>query len=69
MLANNENTPTLISMKEAAKHTSLSRTMINRLRSEGRFPVAVSLGDRRFAFIRDEVIAWIDERIAGRAAA
>jgi prophage regulatory protein len=65
----NDNAPRLISLKEAAKQTSLSRTMINRYRAEGRFPVAVSLGERRLAFVRDEIIAWIDSRIAGRAAA
>jgi prophage regulatory protein len=46
--------------------TSLSRTMINALRADGAFPVAVELGPRRIGFVREEVEAWIDARIAAR---
>jgi prophage regulatory protein len=55
-------------MKDTVGATSLSRTMLNRYRSEGRFPAAVLLGDRRFAFVRAEVEQWIADRIARRAA-
>lgn len=58
--------PCLISLNEASKVTSLSRTMINRLRSEGRFPSAVPLGEKRIAFPRDEVAQWVRDRIAAR---
>lgn len=58
--------PILISLNDAAKLTSLSRTMLNRYRAEGRFPAAVPMDDRRVAFVRAEVVAWIDERIAER---
>ena len=58
--------PHLISLNAASEMTSLSRTMINRLRSEGRFPAAVSLGEKRIAFPREEVAAWVRERIAAR---
>jgi prophage regulatory protein len=58
----------LVSMKTACAMTSLSRTMINRLRSEGRFPQSVPLGDKRVAFVRSEVTEWIAARIAARAA-
>lgn len=64
----NDNQPTLVSIKDACRMTSLSRTMLNRYRAEGRFAVAVSLGERRIAFVRSEVQAWISDRIAGRAA-
>lgn len=51
--------PVLVSMKTACAMTSLSRTMICRYRSEGRFPEAVSLGDKRgdkrVAFLHGEV--------------
>ncbi|PRH86912.1 transcriptional regulator [Labrys okinawensis] len=66
--ASNDNAP-LISMNETVRATSLSRTMINRYRAEGRFPQAVPLGDRRFAFVRQEVYNWIQERINARQAA
>jgi len=59
-------TPILIPMKDVCALTSLSRTMVNRLRSQGRFPQMVELGERRVAFVRSEVLAWIEERIAGR---
>jgi prophage regulatory protein len=58
----------LVSIKTACALTSLSRTAINRYRAEGRFPAAVSLGDRRVAFVKSEVSEWIAGRIAARAA-
>jgi prophage regulatory protein len=60
--------PSLVSIKTVAALTSLSRTMINRYRSEGRFPAAVSLGDKRVAFVKSEVTEWITARIAARQA-
>ncbi|GLS34507.1 hypothetical protein GCM10010869_00950 [Mesorhizobium tianshanense] len=59
----------LVSLNDAARMTSLSRSMLNRYRAEGRFPAAVSLGEKRVAFVATEVRNWIDERIAARAAA
>ncbi|MBB6304027.1 prophage regulatory protein [Rhizobium leucaenae] len=64
----NDNTPKLISLNDATKLTSMSRTMINLYRAQGRFPKAVDLGDRRVAFVRREVLDWIEEKIAARAA-
>lgn len=61
--------PALISLNQACELTSLSRTAINRYRSEGRFPQPVPIGFRRIAFVRSEVIAWIEARIAARSAA
>ena len=58
----------LVSVKAACALTSLSRTMLNRYRAEGRFPAAVPLGDRRVAFVRQEVNQWIADRIAARGA-
>jgi prophage regulatory protein len=43
--------------------------MLNRYRAEGRFPLAVELGDRRVAFVRTEVVEWVSAKIAARAAA
>ncbi|XUY28225.1 helix-turn-helix transcriptional regulator [Agrobacterium sp. rho-8.1] len=43
--------------------------MLNRYRAEGRFPVAVELGERRVAFVRAEVKDWIHSRINARASA
>ncbi|HEY0125307.1 MAG TPA: AlpA family phage regulatory protein [Rhizobium sp.] len=55
--------------KEAAEATSLSRTLLTLMSDEGRFPKPVLLGERRIAFVRAEVEAWIDGRIAARATA
>ncbi|WP_354138200.1 AlpA family phage regulatory protein [Bradyrhizobium sp. LB11.1] len=60
--------PCLVSLKTACALTSLSRTMLNRYRAEGRFPAAVPLGDKRIAFVKSEVSEWIVARIAARAA-
>ncbi|MBB3444234.1 AlpA family phage regulatory protein [Rhizobium sp. BK379] len=54
----------LVSLNDAARMTSLSRTMINKYRDQGRFPKAITMGARRAAFLRTEVVAWIDDRIA-----
>ncbi|OHV84174.1 AlpA family transcriptional regulator [Rhizobium sp. LCM 4573] len=64
----NDNYPSLISLNEACRLTSMSRTMLNRYRAEGRFPVSVELGERRVAFVRSEVLAWIRAKIDARAA-
>lgn len=58
--------PVLISVNEAADLTSLSRTAIFKLRSQGKFPKAVHLGEKRVAFVRSEVAAWVEARIAER---
>ncbi|MBL8578876.1 MAG: AlpA family phage regulatory protein [Mesorhizobium sp.] len=64
-----DNDNILVSLNDAARMTSLSRSMLNKYRSEGRFPQAVAMGEKRVAFVRSEVTAWISERIAARAAA
>ncbi|NGN43488.1 AlpA family phage regulatory protein [Mesorhizobium sp. CGMCC 1.15528] len=58
----------LVSLNDAARMTSLSRTFINRLRAIGKFPLAVPLGERRVAFVKAEVMEFINARIAARAA-
>lgn len=64
----NDNLPRLMAPKEAAAATSLSRTLLSLLAAAGEFPKPVKLGERRTAYIRAEVEAWIDQRIAARAA-
>jgi prophage regulatory protein len=64
----NDNKPRLMSPKEAAAETSLSRPCLTLMAAEGQFPMPVRLGERRLAFVRAEVEAWIDARIAARAA-
>ncbi len=61
----NANYP-LISLNDVCAMTSLSRTAINIKRQRGEFPASVSLGEKRVAFVRAEVMAWISSRIAAR---
>ncbi|WP_449396274.1 helix-turn-helix transcriptional regulator [Devosia riboflavina] len=64
----NDNAPRLMTPKEAATATSLSRPLLTLLAAEGEFPKPIQLTERRIAFVRAEVESWIDARIAGRAA-
>ena len=64
-MPDNDNYP-LVSLNDVVKMTSLSRTAINIKRAAGTFPAAVQLGEKRVAFVRAEVLAWIDQRIAAR---
>lgn len=58
--------PTLVSVNEACRLTSLSRSMLFRYRAQSRFPKAVTVGERKLAFVRSEVDAWVMARIAER---
>lgn len=63
----NDNKPRLMAPKEAALATSLSRVTLTNLAAAGMFPQPVRIGEKRIAFVRAEVEAWIDSRIAARA--
>jgi prophage regulatory protein len=67
--AANDNLPVLMSPKEAARETSLSRQLLTLMSREGQFPLPVQLGERRQAYVRAEVIGWVQSRIAARARA
>jgi prophage regulatory protein len=69
MQSANDNRPRLVAPKEAAIMTSLSRPLLSLMAAEGKFPKPVQPGERRVAYLRCEVGAFIDERIAARAAA
>jgi len=66
--AANDNQPPLMSPKEAAAATSLSRPCLAMMAAEGQFPVPVRLSERRQAYVRAEVTAWIQAKIERRAA-
>lgn len=56
----------LLSIKEACQLTSLSRTTIWHKVKADEFPKPIELGGIRKAFIKSEIDAWIDSRIAER---
>lgn len=64
----NQNAP-LMAPKEAAAATSLSRVYLSMMAANGHFPKPVRLGERRIAYLRAEVMQWIADRVAERAAA
>lgn len=66
MPAANDNLPRLMSMNDVVRSIGLSRAMVNIHRKSGNFPQAVPLGEKRIGFLRCEVDAWIDARIAAR---
>ncbi|PRA55639.1 transcriptional regulator [Ochrobactrum sp. MYb68] len=47
--------------------TTMSRFLVMALAKEDRFPKPVNLtGQKRIAFVRAEVLAWIEEKISER---
>lgn len=68
MHADNDNKPPLMAPKEAAAATSLSRTYLAMMADNGDFPKPVRLSERRIAYVRAEVEAWIADRVARRMA-
>jgi len=56
----------LMTVAEVSRFTTYSRTQIFKLRSEGKFPKPVSLGEKRIAFVRDEVEQWYQAKLADR---
>lgn len=53
----NDNIPRLISSKEAAIATTMSRVLLSMIAKEGKFPPSVKIGEKRVASVRAEVQA------------
>ena len=51
--------PRWLSLNDISKITGLSRTMLNNYRESGSFPEPVEVGERRVAWVREEVEAWM----------
>ncbi|ABO23128.1 AlpA family transcriptional regulator [Shewanella loihica] len=58
----------LIKLKEVLEMTSLSKATLYRMIKLGAFPEQLSIGGRAVAWVEDEVLNWIEERIAARDA-
>jgi prophage regulatory protein len=58
----------LMTVAEVCRFTTYSRTQIFKLRAEDKFPSAVSLGEKRIAFVRQEIEQWYESRLAERGA-
>lgn len=44
----------------------LSRSQVNRLEAAGKFPRRIVVGEKKVAWIEDEIVAFIDRLIAAR---
>ncbi|MND43601.1 AlpA family phage regulatory protein [Agrobacterium tumefaciens] len=60
--------PRLISAKDAATETTLSAVQLSAMAAAGLFPKPIQISERRHAYVRSEVTAWLDQRIASRTA-
>lgn len=58
--------PTLISARDVAIVTSLSRASIYRMVAQGKFPKPVPISEGRKGWVASEVHAFVAERIAQR---
>jgi len=56
----------LIRMKQIKEMTTLSQATIYRLIAKGSFPKQVVIGDRAAVWIEDEVVDFLNQRIAAR---
>lgn len=59
----------ILSPAAAAKRVGLSQTAVRRLRYKGQFPLPVRLSEKRLGYLRHEVDAWLQTRIAERPVA
>jgi len=55
--------PRLISRKQVEQITSLSCSSIYLLMSENRFPKPIQIGNKRVAWVSQEINEWVDDRI------
>jgi len=55
-----------IKLKEVTEMTGLSRSTVYKFITDDKFPKSVSLGDRAVAWVDDEVMDWMEARLAER---
>jgi prophage regulatory protein len=56
----------LLRLKQVKELTTLSQATIYRLAAKGDFPKQVTIGDRATAWVEDEVLDFLNKRIANR---
>lgn len=55
-----------MNLKTVCRLTTLSRGQIYRLVDAGKFPVPVSLSEKRRAWVQSDVLAWMEDKARGR---
>jgi prophage regulatory protein len=58
----------MLKLNAVKELTGLSRSSIYSYMARGEFPRQIKLGKRSVAWVDDEVLAWLDERIMARDA-
>lgn len=58
----------LLTVREVAERTRLSRATIYKMVRDGDFPQQVQIGANKVAWLRSEVEGWIQSRADARAA-
>lgn len=53
-----------VSANEAVKMTGCSRSTLIKYSQLGQFPPMIKLLGERFAFVREDVQKWVDERLS-----
>jgi len=56
----------LLRLKQVKEMTTLSQATIYRLAAKGSFPKSITIGDRAAVWIEQEILDFLDERIANR---
>jgi len=56
----------LIKLKEVMEMTALARATVYKFIAEGTFPKQVSIGGNCVAWVEQEVLDWIEQRITER---
>jgi prophage regulatory protein len=56
----------LLRLKQVKELTTLSQATIYRLAAKGAFPKQVIIGDRAAVWLEDEVIDFLNQKIANR---
>jgi prophage regulatory protein len=59
----------LLRLEEVLARVPISKSSVLRQVSEGLFPRPVRVGERRVAWLEDEIVAWQAARVAARDAA
>ncbi|WP_341880989.1 AlpA family phage regulatory protein [Synechococcus sp. UW140] len=55
--------PIFLRINDVIKLTSISRSSIYRMMSDGDFPVQISVGNRQVRWSRQEVLDWCEEKL------
>jgi prophage regulatory protein len=55
--------PIFLRINDVTKLTSISRSSIYRMISEGDFPIQIPFGNRQVRWSRQEVLNWCEEKL------